>query len=129
MQSNKTDIGYRYSKLVVLDIAPNQGKKGSYFICKCDCGSITTVRGSNLRSGNTQSCACIKKLNTENRINSEIGKRYGKLTVVRREPNSKRGAYFTCICDCGKEVVVCRADLRAKNTKSCGCSRVRKSNR
>ena len=30
--------------------------------CKCSCGAFTTVRGQSLKSGNTNSCGCIKSL-------------------------------------------------------------------
>jgi hypothetical protein len=48
------------------------------------------------------------------------GQRFGMLLVVQRDvtkngPNS----YWTCLCDCGKSVVICRPSLRKKT--SCGC--------
>ena len=29
--------------------------------CRCQCGNITHVRGSLLRSGNTKSCGCLRE--------------------------------------------------------------------
>ena len=51
------------------------------------------------------------------------GRRYGKLTVIERgEKNEKRGLYsWVCKCDCGNIKNVIGADLRNKNTISCGC--------
>lgn len=50
------------------------------------------------------------------------GKRYGSLTVVERINNDgSGGSKWVCRCDCGAEVVVYGANLRAGRTKSCGC--------
>jgi hypothetical protein len=58
-----------------------------------------------------------------NRFN-EIGKKYGKLTVVERADNYKNGsAQWYCICDCGnpEKIKVRASSLRDGHTKSCGC--------
>ena len=34
---------------------------GHKWNCKCECGSAKVVRGINLRSGNTESCGCLKR--------------------------------------------------------------------
>lgn len=50
------------------------------------------------------------------------GKRFGRLVVVERAKNNKRGlAMWKCVCDCGNEVVVSGANLRQGITHSCGC--------
>lgn len=50
------------------------------------------------------------------------GQRFGRLTVIRRAENSKRGhAKWFCVCDCGKQVIVWGTSLQTGNTKSCGC--------
>lgn len=51
------------------------------------------------------------------------GKKFGRLTVVRRnEHNDKYNKpMWNCICDCGNEVVVLGNALKNGNTKSCGC--------
>lgn len=32
----------------------------AYWVCKCECGKSTTVRGDHLKEGRVQSCGCIK---------------------------------------------------------------------
>lgn len=52
----------------------------------------------------------------------ETGNRYGRLTVVSRADNTKRGlARWNCVCDCGNKTVVIGNNLRNGNTTSCGC--------
>lgn len=56
-----------------------------------------------------------------------LGKRFGRLIVLRRGPYRAQGggqARWICRCDCGKEFTAQGARLRAKNTRSCGCYRV-----
>lgn len=50
------------------------------------------------------------------------GNRYGRLVVIRRVENNKRGqAMWLCQCDCGNEVISDKHRLSSGNTKSCGC--------
>lgn len=51
-----------------------------------------------------------------------LGKRFGKLTVIKREYN-KPGTHarWLCKCDCGKEVVIQSHCLTSGKQKSCGC--------
>lgn len=56
--------GKRYGKLVVIARVENRGKK-TMWRCKCDCGRETVVSGSNLHSGNTESCGCLGRELTE----------------------------------------------------------------
>ena len=49
------------------------------------------------------------------------GQRFGRLTVIERVASTKAQAQWRCVCDCGKETVVCSQDLRNGHTKSCGC--------
>lgn len=51
------------------------------------------------------------------------GKQFGRLTVVSRAENDKRGnARWLCRCDCGNYSVVMGKHLRCGHTESCGCS-------
>jgi len=58
-------------------------------------------------------------------IEEEIGKRYGRLTVVEfsHYKELKKGTLkiYKCMCDCGKQCCISRTSLRVGNTKSCGC--------
>lgn len=49
------------------------------------------------------------------------GQRFGKLTAEKYIPNTKKGSYWLCSCDCGNSVVVSLGNLKKGNTKSCGC--------
>jgi hypothetical protein len=51
------------------------------------------------------------------------GQRFGRLSVVRRAENQGVKPAWLCLCDCGKEAVVKAMQLRAGDTKSCGCLR------
>ena len=53
---------------------------------------------------------------------SEIGKRYGKLTVMAySHANEHHQRFWECICDCGNRHVTQQASLRNGFCLSCGC--------
>lgn len=55
--------GQRFGRLTVLEMAePYISPKGqvqTMYLCRCDCGSIKTIRGYALKNGNTKSCGCL----------------------------------------------------------------------
>ena len=57
------------------------------------------------------------------RVIDETGNRYGRLTVVRRNPENAyhKGANWICRCECGGERVASGIGLRQGMVKSCGC--------
>jgi hypothetical protein len=63
------------------------------------------------------------------RIKDLAGRHFGRLLVVefvetRRASKCKNAsstAFWKCLCDCGKYIVVPRERLISGNTKSCGC--------
>lgn len=55
------------------------------------------------------------------------GKRYGRWTVQHRSESEKHGTFYLCVCDCGKQGVVCAADLKRGKSLSCGCLRDEKT--
>lgn len=58
----------------------------------------------------------------KSRVEDLTGKRFGRLTVLSREENDKHNkTRWKCKCDCGKTVIVGRAELIRGDTKSCGC--------
>lgn len=58
-----------------------------------------------------------------NRDLGMLGRRFGRLEVLRREGTNKYGVRYFCICDCGKNHVVTSGHLRSGGVKSCGCGR------
>lgn len=124
--------GQRFGRLTVLkrDETKPRGQ-AAYWICKCDCGTIKSIRGSNLRQSkkSTKSCGCIAKDFHKNNIDltSLIGKQFGRLTVIERDLTKPIGkgndAYWICQCQCGNKISVNTASLNRKRTTSCGCFR------
>lgn len=55
----KNEIGNKYKLLTVIERAENIGTVAAW-LCNCECGNTTIVKGKNLRNGNTKSCGCIK---------------------------------------------------------------------
>lgn len=53
-------IGKRFNRIIVLERDYSK-KNGTYWICRCNCGNIKTIRGSHLRSGKIQSCGCLRR--------------------------------------------------------------------
>lgn len=51
------------------------------------------------------------------------GKRYGRLTVICLDHSSRSSTFWSCRCDCGKNVSVRGSLLKNGTTKSCGCLR------
>lgn len=54
------------------------------------------------------------------------GQRFGRLRVVKRgedyvSPNGRHRIMWECLCDCGKEALVCGDSLKKGATRSCGC--------
>lgn len=52
--------GSRFGRLTVLGRASGGDSRKVYWLCRCDCGNETTVRGDHLRYGLTSSCGCYQ---------------------------------------------------------------------
>ena len=73
--------GQRFGRLIVIDRAnnyiSNKGQKHSQWNCKCDCGNIVTIRGTNLKSGKSMSCGCLHQ-----EVASYNHKRYNQFNII-----------------------------------------------
>ena len=49
------------------------------------------------------------------------GKKFGKLTVVKRSGSIRKKAAWLCACECGAESTVVSSNLTSGKTTSCGC--------
>lgn len=60
--------------------------------------------------------------------NNLVGKRYGKLTVIRRAENSRKGnTMWICRCECGKEITTYGYALTGGNQKAADVTGVKSS--
>lgn len=57
----KNETGNRYGKLTVLRYDHTDKNQGAYWLCACECGCTTVVKGNRLRNGKTKSCGCLKR--------------------------------------------------------------------
>ena len=119
--------GQIYGRLTVIELIGYNKHHKSIWLCKCACGKDVTTSSNLLRRGHIKSCGCYwKQLFSKTKTINIIGKRYGRLTVLQREGTNRDGkAMWKCRCDCGKEVVVIGKNLRTGNSKSCGCKRLK----
>lgn len=120
--------GQRFGSLTV--IKKTKEKEDGYFVwlCICDCGNEIKVSTKRLKRGNVISCGCIKKEPGRRGASAENleGRRFGKLTVIRRAENLKGRVRWECICDCGKMHTASAHDLKSGKCKSCGCDKYKK---
>lgn len=60
------------------------------------------------------------------------GQKFGKLLVIEFDrvhttPGGSKKRMWKCLCDCGNQTVVAEGNLKSGNSKSCGCTRLKKS--
>ena len=116
----KIDLaGQKFHRLQVMQKSDEQRKTDAVlWDCICDCGSKTTATTAQLRSGHKKSCGCLKRAPKAEDL---TGKRFGRLTVLKRVGTIERRPIWRCRCDCGRKTDVRSSDLKSGNTKSCGC--------
>lgn len=95
----KVDItGRRYGKLVAIELDCSKNARKPYWICKCDCGNIKSIRKDCL--GKVKSCGCLKK--EQDLKNFSIDNNHGKTkhpafsiwdAMMNRCHNPKTSAY------------------------------------
>ena len=122
MGAVKNELGNRYGKLTVISRSDykNPTQRGVYWNCLCDCGRMTLVKGTSLRSGNTTSCGHCSREHHEDLTNQ----RFGKLVALKYIGCDKFGkAQWLCQCDCGNQTIVTSNLLKQGKTKSCGCNK------
>src|SRR5262245_23114078 len=53
-------VGKVFGRLTVVARAENRGKQPCW-LCRCSCGEVRTVRGSDVRAGTSKSCGCLRR--------------------------------------------------------------------
>jgi hypothetical protein len=82
----------RFGRLTVIEFSKVNSWHEAIWLCRCDCGNETLVAGSSLRTGNTQSCGCLRRLGSR-RTHGRTGTSEYRTWRVMRErcsnPNNK----------------------------------------
>jgi hypothetical protein len=74
-------IGKRFGMLLVLSLGESNGRRGSYWLCQCDCGNIKSINGSTLTCGYTNNCGCL----SESFIALGLKKYFSNKYIVEKE--------------------------------------------
>jgi hypothetical protein len=120
----KDDTGKLYGQLKVLRF--DEIRKGQpFFVCRCGCGREVSVRGANLRSGNTTSCGCSRRKPMPKRrgsiqMQTLCGVQvWGKVT----DPESDKTVCFTSCKLCKRIGYHSERQLRKRKAILCECYR------
>ena len=95
-------------------------KEDNKWKCQCDCGNITYVTTSNLKSGHIKHCKqCGYKIGAEKRTIDLTGQKFGLLTVLSQ--SDTKPVKWLCQCQCGNIKEIGGSSLKQHLTESCGC--------
>jgi hypothetical protein len=118
----KDETGKKYDRLTVLRF--DEVRKGQpFFVCRCECGREVSVRGANLRIGNTKSCGCSRRKswpepNKKLRMQKRCGRRlWGKV----KHTTSHKIVWFTSCLGCGRIEYYAEKRLRKRTGLRCKC--------
>lgn len=118
-------FGRKFGSLTVVQKQgfKKQGKTYEKWECLCSCGNKTKTDSYNLLKGVTTTCGPKHSIC--------MGKKYGKLTVIKRLENNtnNQNKIWLCSCDCGKERKVKNHYLTSGKITDCGCGRVKYEDR
>lgn len=119
-------INQKFGRLVVIESAPNKGKR-TQWKCLCDCGNEIIALTESLRAGTIQSCGCLRaetaRKNGLAQLKDLTGQQFGYLTVVSYAGSNRNRSTWKCQCKCGNEIIVNQMELSKGDTLSCGCLR------
>ena len=81
--------GLQFGKLTVLYKLHNYNKKGTYWLCACDCGNLKEVRRQDLKRGYVKSCGCSRKKYTNKHTYAQ-SKLYRLWSGIKSRCNNKK---------------------------------------
>lgn len=109
----------KFGMLSVIKMDKRDNQNRYRWLCKCDCGEQTIVRGHQLKNGNTKSCGCLKykpcSQTTKNKISEALSKKIkfkcdycGIQTSSSKSTYDKKKRHFCsmkCYSDFRKELL------------------------
>src|SRR5437763_6368253 len=68
----RDEIGSKFGMLTVLGREPNDANGRVMLRVRCDCGKELVVRRTDLVTGNTQSCGCLRRIAIRRRVGKMV---------------------------------------------------------
>lgn len=121
-------IGKTFNNWTVLErdynypIEHNIKNPSIYYKCKCKCGTIKTVLGTDLRRGKNTSCGCLKRQHMQEKFYKLIGQRINNVVIIgidEEKTKQEKRTYYKCQCDCGNIFSVSCRYLKENKCKYC----------
>lgn len=112
----KDKTGLRYGYLIAIKFVRMDWDGAALWLCRCDCGKETIVKGGSLQSGNTKSCGCLGKEMASKRILALNKKQIGE-----NAPMYISGDF------CGKytkEILELKESIRKRDNYTCQDCRI-----
>lgn len=110
-------IGDRVGHFTIIGVDGFKRRNTSKWTCKCDCGNVVELDSNHLYGNYKKNCGCIKG---KTEFVDLSGKRFGKLTVIKRAGWSKHKVIlWLCKCDCGNETIKQGSHLRGGESVTC----------
>lgn len=70
--------GKKIGLLTVVKRAGSNHQREAMWLCKCECGNETVIKGSDARTGHIKSCGCWRRQNSKNML-TKHGQRHTRL--------------------------------------------------
>ncbi len=111
-------IGQKFGELTVMEYAGKNDYGEIQYKCRCSCGKEIIAGRNSLKTGWVKSCGHLRYSSFDPQ--SEVGKQYGKWTVVEFVEHVDNRWMFRVRCECGNESIVPIQSLTRGLSKSCG---------
>ena len=104
--------GQKFGRLFVLSRVWRLNSRAAHWLCKCECGNLTVVRGDGLTTGHVKSCGCLNYERegpkpTHGMSESRIYRIWGGIKIRCQNPNSPIYKHYG-----GRGITVCEEWLK-----------------
>jgi hypothetical protein len=112
-------IGQRFGKFTITGYVGSKGSQGSVWSSKCQCGLVLELSRQQLKEKAALNLGC-KICSPKPKYEDLIGRRFGKLTVIKYAGKAVKETSWVCRCDCGKIITIRARSLKQVINPNCG---------